>query len=129
MIKNIIDCYKHIPSTINHYFAFMRIQKKITGFYMYYFHDLDKILMYIFLPFLGTRRIKKIHQKYNRHHINNFKSIIQCDYLEAIIDWECSRFTKKDKQMTAREYLTSKKGKLCGAHYENLDAYIKTFIK
>lgn len=87
----------------------MKLQKKLLGRYKYKykFHDLDKILMYIFLPFLGTKRIKRIHKKINRHHvIHTFYK--QRNYEEAVIDWECARFTKPDKPETAREVIDIK---------------------
>ena len=102
MIRNIINSWKHIPYTWYHYLAFLHVEKKLLGYYKYKFHDLDKILMYVFLPFLGTERIKKIHKKYNRHHIVDYKNQEQCNYEEAIIDWECARLTKADKPGTAR---------------------------
>lgn len=126
MIKNIISSYKHIPYTICHYFYFMKIQKKLLGRYKYLFHDLDKILMYIFIPWLGTKKIKKIHQSINKHYIKIHKFSYECNYEEAIIDWECFRFSKKEKQMTAREYLEYKKPILLGSHYDNLN---KVLIK
>lgn len=101
MIKNIISSYSHIPYTLKHYFAFMKLQKKLIGVYRYKFHDLDKILMYSFLPFLGTKRIKKIHSRINKHHILDKKN--RLNYEEAVLDWECARFTKPDKPETARE--------------------------
>ena len=102
MFENVIKSWKHIPYTLKHYIEFMKLQKKLLGRYKYKFHDLDKILMYIFLPFLGTKTIKKIHKKINRHHVIHtlYK---RCNYEEAIIDWECARFTKPDKPETARE--------------------------
>ena len=101
ILNNIKNSYKHIFYTLKHYFAFMKLQKTLLGYYKYKFHDLDKVLMYIFLPFLGTDKIKKIHQKYNAHHIKYTKYLP--NYEEAIIDWECARFTKKDKPLTARQ--------------------------
>ena len=101
MIKNIIASWKHIPYTLKHYVAFLKLEKKLLGYYKYKFHDLDKVLMYLFIPFIGTHRIKMIHRKINRHHIVVDKT--NCNYEEAIIDWECARFTKKDKPLTARQ--------------------------
>lgn len=98
---NIKNSYSHIPYTLKHYVAFMKLQKSLLGYYKYKFHNIDKILMYLFLPFLGTEKIKTIHRKYNNHHISYTKYIP--NYEEAIIDWECARFTKKDKLLTARE--------------------------
>jgi hypothetical protein len=116
MLTNIINSWKHIPYTWYHYLAFLDTEKKLLGYYKYKFHDLDKILMYIFLPFLGTKRIKKIHKKFNKHHIIDYKNQNECNYEEAIIDWECARFTKPDKQETARVNAEQSKFKN-GKHY------------
>lgn len=102
-MKKILSSYRHIMYTLKHYVSFLKTEKRLLGYYKYKFHDLDKVLMYLFLPFLGTKKIKKIHVKNNKHHIKESKSIDECNYEEAIIDWECSRFTKEDKPLTARE--------------------------
>ena len=108
MFRNIKESYAHIPYTFKHYLAFMKLEKELIGSYKYKFHDVDKLFMYFFLPFLGTDKIKVIHKKINRHHITNDKSFDKCNYDEAIIDWECARFTKPDKPENARE-VTEKK--------------------
>lgn len=127
ILKNIIDSYRHIPYTIKHYFAFRKLEKEMKGENFYHFHDVDKILMYLFLPFLGTKKIKEIHQKLSRHHILNEKSSFSCNYVEAMIDWECARVTKKDKTMTARECLEFKKDKLNRDHYICMDVILKKY--
>lgn len=116
--KNIIESYKHIPYTLKHYIAFLKTEKKLLGTYKYKLHDLDKIFMYIFVPFLGAKKIKDIHRK-RMHHIEKEKNIEDCNYEEAIIDWECSRFTKPDKPETARE-LTEHKYPKYPKHYNQL---------
>lgn len=116
--KNIIESYNHIPYTLKHYLAFLKTEKKLLGTYKYKFHDLDKILMYIFIPFIGTKKIKDIHRK-RTHHIEKEKNVKDCNYEEAIIDWECSRFTKLDKPETARE-LTERKYPKYPQHYTQL---------
>ena len=118
MIDNIIDCYKHVPYTWKHYLAFLKLERSLLGYYKYKFHDLDKLFWYIFFPFLGTKRIKKIHQKFNKHHIQYNKFI--CNYEEAVIDWECARFTKADKQRTARQTLTDGGENKYGIHYRRM---------
>ena len=55
LINNIIKSYKHIPYTFKHYIAFLKMEKKLLGYYKYKFHDLDKLILYIFVPFLGTK--------------------------------------------------------------------------
>lgn len=108
MFKNIIDCWKHIPYTWKHYLAFRKTEKLLIGQHLYLFHDWDKIFMYIFLPYLGTKRIKAIHKR-RKHHITEEKSDYECNYEEAIIDWECAKLTKPDKPENAFEYVMSHK--------------------
>lgn len=104
MIKNITNSYEHIPYTLKHRKAFLKIEKQllkrntIAG----YFHDLDKIIFYILLPFLGTENIQKIHRTISRHHVNRRKNP---NYIAMVIDWECARYTKPDKPLNARETL------------------------
>lgn len=106
IISNIIDSWKHIPYTLRHYIAFLKTEKKYIGYYKYKFHDLDKVLMYIIIPWLGTKRIKKIHRAINKHHIQNHKAAYECNYEEAVIDWECCRLTKPNEPMSARKTLS-----------------------
>ena len=124
MIKNILKSWNHIPYTFKHYIAFLKLQKQLLGYNKYKFHDLDKILMYLFIPFIGTTRIKVIHKKINKHHISDDKNKNQCNFEEAIIDWECSRSTKPDKPYTAREVTNSKF--INSKHYPEL---IKQLVK
>lgn len=121
MLENIKMCWKGAIRTLKHYFAFLRTERQYLGYYKYKFHDLDKLLMYIFLPFLGVKMIHRIHRTINKHHIRNEKTPLQCNYEEAAIDWECCRFTKPDEPMSAREYLNSLKDELCSTHWDNMD--------
>lgn len=112
IIKNIRESYEHIPYTAKHYLAFMKVQKQLIGKYKYWHHDWDKLFLFIFFPFLGDRIINQWHQKHNRHHptftvgkdwSKQIKSPKKVEWTEAIIDWECARFTKPDKPLNARE--------------------------
>lgn len=102
LMKNIIASYKHIPYTYKHIKAFNKLQKETFGEILYKYHDWDKIFMYIFFPWLGTKRIKKIHKKISKHHL-----VKDSDYkdpsrlIEALLDWESARFTKPDKPENA----------------------------
>jgi hypothetical protein len=60
---NIIGSYKHIPYTWKHYLVFRKIEKKLLGRNKYKFHDLDKLFLFIFFPWLGVGKINKIHRK------------------------------------------------------------------
>lgn len=125
IINNIIDSWKHIPYTLRHYRAFLKTEKKYLKSYKYKFHDLDKVLMYILIPWVGTKRIKEVHRFFNSHHIQNYKNPLNCNYEEAAIDWECCRFTKPNEPMSAREYLKYKKGTLDYLHYYRMDEALK----
>ena len=89
-----------IRYTVAHRKALNELAKKHG--YHFPFHDLDKLILY---PVFGKKTTGKIHRLYSRHHerIVNGRYEIK-NKVEAIFDWESSRFTKKDKQMTAYEY-------------------------
>lgn len=94
---------KHLKSTLKHKKAFLITEKRLTGKNTLkgYLHDVDKIIMYIFTP-LSTKTIKKIHCMIADHQIE-YKGKI--DWEQLVIDWECSRLTKPEKQATAYEWL------------------------
>lgn len=99
LITNIKKSYKHIPYTFKHWLMVLKLEKKYIGYYKYPFHDLDKLFMYIFVPYLGTKVIQKIHTKFANHHLRKYKKHMNFD--EAILDWESARFTKPDKPLDA----------------------------
>ena len=125
LFKNISDSYKHIPYTWKHYLKVLELEKKYIGYYKYPFHDLDKIIMYIFLPFLGVRKIKKIHRKINKHHISDDKPINKLNFEEAILDYESARFTKSDKPLSARETVETYKKE--SKYYDELIKQLEIF--
>lgn len=102
IISNIIDSWKHIPYTLRHYIAFLKTEKKYIGYYKYKFHDLDKVLMYIIIPWLGTSR------KYTELLTNIISKTIKL-------------------LMSAREYLEYKKDTLRDVHYAHMDMVMKQF--
>lgn len=129
MIRNIIESWNRISRTFKHYLAFLKTEKKYLGCYRYKFHDLDKLFMYIFIPWLGVARIKKIHEKRNKHHLN-YRYPYHVNYEEAAIDWECCRFTKPDEPMSAREFLEDQKDtlfltELDQMHYYRMDKQLR----
>ena len=99
IITNIKKSYKHIPYTFKHWKMVLKLEKKYIGYYKYPFHDLDKLFMYIFFPYLGTKIIQKIHTRFAKHHLRKYKKHMRYD--EAILDWESARFTKPDKPLDA----------------------------
>lgn len=115
IIKNCLTSWKHIPYTVKHIIAFNKVKKELLGndCKKYRWHDVDKLFFFILLPFLNKYEINHYHQKNNKHHPtynDNFgyvvnKKVKDIDFVEAIIDWECARYTKPDKPLNARETL------------------------
>ena len=91
--------------TFKHKVYFLKVEYKLTGKVSMsgFLHDLDKIFMYLFSN-KTAKEIQKIHRSNAKHHVNDqIKN--EKDYIQMIIDWECARFTKPDKQLNARETL------------------------
>lgn len=101
IIYNIKDSLFHIPYTIKHIMTIYQLQLKYIGYIKFPLHDIDKLFMYVFLGFIGTKNISKIHRRYSKHHLDNDKTHSMDDVLEAVLDWEAARFTKADKPLNA----------------------------
>ena len=101
MEKYFFGYFERIKYTSKHKVAFLKMEKQLLGKNTLgsYLHDLDKLLMYI----IGFPKelAHNIHVATAPHHERNGKIKRP---LQAIIDWECARFTKPDKPLTAREY-------------------------
>lgn len=101
-LKNyFLDYPKRIRYTWVHKKAYLKLEKELTGKNTLrgYLHDLDKLIMYI----IGVPKeiAHNIHVSTAPHHKRNGK----VKYPKgAVIDWECSRFTKPDKPWSAREF-------------------------
>lgn len=107
MFRKIKERLSYMKYTWDHKKAFLDVEKKLRGFNTLrgYMHDIDKLFLYPQI-WLSDDFIRKIHQKYSRHH-DNGKKKTKGDYIEMIIDWESSRLTKPDKPLNA--YDTMKK--------------------
>lgn len=70
--------------------------------FKYLLHDIEKPWLRLFLPY---ERVQAIHRKNNSHHIAYKKGLDNVDIQAMIIDNECSRFTKLEAQLNARDYL------------------------
>lgn len=103
MLKYRKENLEAIEYTKAHRKAFRKIEKKIIGknTWRSLVHDLDKVILY---NFLEHDKVKQFHRKTARHHDNHIKKTRK-DYIEMIIDWECARYTKPDKQLNAYETL------------------------
>ena len=68
--------------------------------FKYLFHDIEKpFLMWMWKDY---PRVRAWHRTHARHHWQ-YKGKKGYDFMAMVIDWECSRFTKKDAQMNAWE--------------------------
>lgn len=113
IIKNIISNYQHFWYTCKHILAFNQLQKTL-GYRVLkpnYFHDWDKLILYILCPYLNTKFISKIHRHFSKHHLKyefgkqkgKYKNFYKINFEECVIDWECARYTKLDKQLNTYE--------------------------
>lgn len=68
--------------------------------FKYLFHDIEK--PWLMLLWKDYPKVQQWHRKHNRHHLE-YDGNKGYDYDSMIIDWECSRLTKAESPMTARE--------------------------
>lgn len=103
MLKHRKENIGAIRYTQAHRKAYKKIEKELLDHNTWrsYVHDLDKVILYNFLPF---EKVKKFHRSTARHHENSVKKT-KNDYIDMIIDWECARFTKPDKPLNAYDTL------------------------
>lgn len=51
---------------------------------------------------MDYKKVQKIHRKNNRHH-PEYRNPKRIDWETLVIDWECSRYTKIEAPLNARE--------------------------
>jgi hypothetical protein len=110
---------KKVFYTLKHKIAYLKVEKKLRGKNTLsgYLHDAEKPLMYLFCFWMSIPEIHKFHRAHNRHHVKNNLKKSPDDLLDAIIDWECARLTKKDKPLNAYDTLMT--------HYPE---YVATYL-
>lgn len=98
---------KKIGYTLKHKIAFLKTEKQLRGKNTLngYLHDIEKPLLYLFCFWMSIEEIHKFHRTHNRHHVKNNLKKHPNDLLDTVIDWECARFTKKDKPLNAYQTL------------------------
>ena len=103
MLKHRKENLNAINYTKAHRKSYKNVEKQLLGHNTWrsLVHDLDKVILYNFLPF---EKVNSFHRKTARHHKNNLKKT-RNDYIDMIIDWECARFTKPDKPLNAYDTL------------------------
>lgn len=94
----IIKNFKFIKYSLKHWVALNKLamQKKVWH-WRFLLHDLDKVFLYCFI---FKEKASAWHKDHSKHHVRNNTVY---DPLQAVLDWECARFTKPDKPLTARE--------------------------
>lgn len=96
--------WKKLWYIIKHKIAYLYIEikywHKIT--WRGIFHDMDKVLLILFCWDLSVEEINYFHKIRSRHHC---RASTHEDRLYQIIDYECARYTKKDKPMSASQYV------------------------
>lgn len=101
----IVRCKKTFKQVLIHWYYVNKVFIKYFGLKQYLFsecykHDLDKLI-----PILLNRYSKEHHRLKSKHHLNNVISQSkECHYYEMVADWESARYSKKSKQLTAKEY-------------------------
>lgn len=96
------DLRKDLEYTLQHKKAFLGVERKLTGKNTLsgYLHDTDKLFLYLLFT---KKETSKIHRSYASHHFENVSN--EKHMIQMIIDWECNRLTKLDKQENARQYI------------------------
>jgi hypothetical protein len=66
-------------------------------------HDIEK--PWLKLIWGDYKRVQKWHKFHNKHHIFSCRryGINKVDWLAAVLDWECSRYSKYAAQLNARD--------------------------
>lgn len=88
----------------NHWLAYNLVAMKLgTWKPKYLLHDIEKPWLKLF--WRDYKRVQKWHKHHNKYHIFSGRhyGLNKIDWLAAIIDWECSRYTKNAAPRTARE--------------------------
>lgn len=65
-------------------------------------HDMDKMLMYLFLDPIESQ---KLHVAKQPHHLESGKGTSYYDLVETVIDYESAPYTKPDKPLNAFDFV------------------------
>ena len=90
----------------NHWKAFNMVAWNLGAWHpRFLLHDIEK--PWLKLLWGDYEKVQKWHRHHNSHHIfyGRMHGMNKIDWLGAIIDWECSRYTKNAAPRTAREEL------------------------
>lgn len=95
---------EHIIYTLKHKKALIMTYVELTGLLpsydsRLYWHDTEKLFMYMTMN--DCKKSSNLHISTSVHHYGNLET--DDDRLEAVLDYECARFTKHDKPLNAYE--------------------------
>ena len=88
----------------NHWLAYNLVAMKLGVWKpKWLLHDIEK--PWLKLIWGDYKKVQKWHKYHNKHHIfsGRLYGLNKVDWLAALIDWECSRYTKNAAPLTARE--------------------------
>lgn len=70
----------------------------------YLLHDIEKPWLKLILR--DYKKVQKWHRTHSKHHLDygDKHGYDKVDWEAAVIDWECSRFTKRAQQRNARQF-------------------------
>lgn len=94
----------HITYTIKHKIAIMALSFEYLGYVSrrIMLHDTEKLFLY---SVIDTKAAHQIHVKNSCHHYPNLLSSDSAmqlhNHMEAVLDYECARYTKPDKPLNA----------------------------
>ena len=116
--ERISEIKRNVNYTWRHKKAFLKVEKELFGKNTLrgYLHDVDKLFLYLFL---SKETTSKIHRRIARHHVDEMSSLE--DYKQAMVDWECARYTKPDKPLDAYDTLMT--------YYSNLKAIMLPLLR
>ena len=88
----------------NHWKAFNEVARDLRIWKLkYLLHDIEKPWLKLILK--DYKKVQKWHRLHNSHHLEYPG---EKDWIAMIIDWECSRYTKKAAPRTAIEEANEK---------------------
>ena len=99
----------HMEYTLRHKIAIMALSYEFLGYVSkrIMLHDTEKLALY---SIVDTKEGRNLHVKHSIHHHGNFNHFVDQDVkndfyidnlMEAILDYECARYTKPDKPLNA----------------------------
>lgn len=105
-IANKETSINHIKYTLEHKLAIMALSYEFFGYVSkrIILHDTEKLVLY---TIMDPKSAHNLHRSYSIHHSENFlqggSEAAIMNRMEAIFDYECSRYTKPDKPLNAYE--------------------------